>query len=81
VLGDKHVALMRAHGSVACGPSLQAAVFRAVYTEVSARVQQACLVHGLPIAALSEAEGLLADATNMGAGMRAWDLWRRQVKF
>src|SRR5262249_18077927 len=31
VLADKHVALMRAHGSVACGPSLQVAVFRAVY--------------------------------------------------
>lgn len=79
VMGDKNVALMRAHGSVACGPSLQVAVFRAVYTEVSARVQQAALAHGLPIAALSEAEGRLADETNMGAGMRAWDLWRRQV--
>lgn len=81
VLGGKHVALMRAHGSVACGPTLQTAVFRAVYTEVSARVQQAALAHGLPIAALSEAEGRLADETNMGAGMRAWDLWRSQVKF
>jgi ribulose-5-phosphate 4-epimerase/fuculose-1-phosphate aldolase len=81
VLGDKHVALMRAHGSVACGPTLQTAVFRAVYTEVSARVQQAALAHGLPIAALSEAEGLLADETNNTAGMRAWDLWRSQVKF
>ncbi len=81
VLGNKHVALMRAHGSVACGPSLQVAVFRAVYTEVSARVQQAALAHGLPIAALSEAEGLLADETNMGAGMRAWELWRGQVRF
>ena len=81
VLGNKHVALMRAHGSVACGPSLQVAVFRAVYTEVSARVQQAALAHGLPIAALSEAEGLLADETNMGAGMRAWELWRGRVTF
>ena len=81
ILGDKHVALMRAHGSVACGPTLQTAVFRAVYTEVSARVQQAALAHGLPIAALSEAEGLLADETNKTAGMRAWDLWRNQVKF
>ena len=40
------VALMRAHGSVACGPNLQVAVFRAVYTEVSARVQQAAIAHG-----------------------------------
>ncbi len=81
VLDDKHVALMRAHGSVACGPSLPVAVFRAVYTEVSARVQQAALAHGLPIAALSAEEGTLADKTNMGAGLRAWELWRSQVTF
>jgi HCOMODA/2-hydroxy-3-carboxy-muconic semialdehyde decarboxylase len=81
ILDDEHVALMRAHGSVACGPNLAVAVFRAVYTEVSARVQQAAMVHGLPIAALSAEEGRLADETNMTAGMRAWDLWRRQVKF
>lgn len=80
-LGGSAVALMRAHGSVAVGPSLQAAVFRAVYTEVSARVQQAALLHGLPIKALNAEEGRLADVTNMTAGMRAWDLWRRAVKF
>ena len=39
VLGKNDIALMRAHGSVACGPTLQTAVFRAVYTEVNARVQ------------------------------------------
>jgi HCOMODA/2-hydroxy-3-carboxy-muconic semialdehyde decarboxylase len=81
VLGDKPVALMRAHGSVAVGPSLQMAVFRAVYTEVSARVQQAALMHGLPIASLTDAEAVLADEVNMKSGSRAWDLWRRQVKF
>ena len=81
VLGGASVALMRAHGSVAVGPNLQVAVFRAVYTEVSARVQQAAIAHGGTIAALSEAEGLLADETNMTAGMRAWDLWRGRVKF
>ena len=81
VLGDKQVALMRAHGSVACGPTLQMAVFRAVYTEVSARIQQACLVHGQPIAALTEAEAQLADEVNLKSGSRAWDLWRRAVKF
>lgn len=82
VLGDKHVALMRAHGSVACGPTLQVAVFRAVYTEVSARIQhwaQALAGRG-PIAALSREEGVLADGPNQTAGMRAWDLWRAQVR-
>jgi len=40
-LGGKDIALMRAHGAVACGPTLQTAVFRAVYTEVSVR-RSAC---------------------------------------
>jgi HCOMODA/2-hydroxy-3-carboxy-muconic semialdehyde decarboxylase len=81
-LGGKHVALMRAHGSVAFGPTLQTAVFRAVYTEVSARIQHwtMALAGNEPIAALSEAEGLLADEINQKAGMRAWDLWRAQIR-
>ena len=81
-LGDKSVVLMRAHGSVACGPSLQTAVFRAVYTEVNARMQHwaAALAAGEPLASLDEEEGRLADAVNQGAGLRAWDLWRAQVR-
>ncbi len=81
-LGDKDVALMRAHGSVACGSTLQTAVFRAVYTEVNARVQHwtVALGGGRPMAALDEEEGRLADVPNQGACLRAWDLWRRQVR-
>jgi HCOMODA/2-hydroxy-3-carboxy-muconic semialdehyde decarboxylase len=81
-VGDSHVTLMRAHGSVACGPTLQLAVFRAVYTEVNARVQHwtVALADGGPMASLSEEEGRLADATNSGAAARAWELWRKQVR-
>ena len=81
-LGNKNVALMRAHGSIACGASLQTAVFRAVYTEVNARIQHWALALGSDnnIAALSQEEGGLADAPNQTAGLRAWDLWRRQVQ-
>ena len=81
-LGTKDVVLMRAHGSVACGPSLQMAVFRAVYTEVNARIQHwaTALAAGEPLAGLDKAEGALADTVNQGAGMRAWDLWRAQVR-
>ncbi len=82
VMGTKDIALMRAHGSVACGPTLQTAVFRAVYTEVNARVQH--WTHALggsgPVAALGSDEGLLADAVNQTAGIRAWDLWRTQIR-
>lgn len=81
-LGGHPVALMRAHGSVACGPTLQLAVFRAVFTEVNARVQHwtQALALGGPMAVLDAEEGLLADGPNTGASMRAWDLWRREVR-
>jgi len=83
VMGDKDIVLMRAHGSVACGPSLQTAVFRAVYTEVNARIQHwtMALGGGATIAALDDEEGRLADAVNQTAARRAWDLWRSQVKW
>ena len=82
VMGRKDIVLMRAHGSVACGPTLQAAVFRAVYTEVNARVQHWTQALGgvAPIAALDAEEGRLADVPNQTAGLRAWDLWRTQVR-
>ena len=82
-LSDKPVALMRAHGSVACGPSLEVAVFRAVYTEVSARVQHWALAlaeDGEELASLSKEEGHLADGPNQTAGLRAWDLWRAEIR-
>ena len=82
VLGQANVVLMRAHGSVACGPTLEIAVFRAVYTEVNARIQHwtQALARDGEIAALEPAECELADATNSGAAARAWDLWRRAVR-
>jgi ribulose-5-phosphate 4-epimerase/fuculose-1-phosphate aldolase len=82
VMGSNDIVLMRAHGAVACGPTLQTAVFRAVYTEVNARIQHwaTALGGGAPMAALDQEEGRLADAVNQNAGRRAWDLWRTQVR-
>ena len=78
-LGGKPVVLLRAHGVVVVGPSLQAAVFRAVFTEVSARVQLQAAVLGGPIAALDEEEGRRADAINLATLGRAWELWKKRV--
>jgi len=78
-LGGKPVVLLRAHGVVVVGPSLQAAVFRAVFTEVSARVQLQAAVLGGPIAALDEEEGRRADAINLATLGRSWELWKRRV--
>jgi ribulose-5-phosphate 4-epimerase/fuculose-1-phosphate aldolase len=82
IMGGHDIVLMRAHGSVACGASLETAVFRAVYTEVNARIQHwtVALGEGSPIAALEPEEARLADAVNQGAGVRAWQLWRTMVR-
>ena len=78
-LGDKSVVLLRAHGFAAVGPTLQAAVFRAFFTEVSARVQLQAAALGGPIAALDAEEGRMADAINLATLGRSWELWRRRV--
>ena len=78
-LDDKAVLLLRAHGFVAVGPSLQAAVFRAVFTEISARVQLKAATLGGAMAALDEEEGRKADAINLATLGRTWELWRRRV--
>jgi HCOMODA/2-hydroxy-3-carboxy-muconic semialdehyde decarboxylase len=79
-LGDKAVLLLRAHGFVAVAPSLQAAVFRAIFTEVSARVQLQAAALGGPIAALDEEEGRKADAINLATVGRSWELWKSRVR-
>ena len=76
---DKAVVLLRAHGFVAVGPSLQAAVFRAIFTEISARVQLQAVALGGPIAALDAEEGRKADAINLATVGRSWELWKRRV--
>lgn len=81
-LGQHCVCLMRGHGSVACGPTLQIAVFRAVYAEVNARIktQSISLAQGAAVNGLSSEECELADGPNRTAGMRAWNLWREEVR-
>jgi len=79
VLADNAVVLLRAHGFVAVGPSLQVAVFRAIFTEINARVQLHAATLGGPIAALDPDEGRKADAINVATVGRSWDLWKQRV--
>ena len=81
-MGESDVVLMRAHGVVAAGPRLEVAVFRAIYTEVNARILHwtRALAAGKPAAYLNAEEGVLADGPNQTAGMRAWNLWRTQAR-
>jgi HCOMODA/2-hydroxy-3-carboxy-muconic semialdehyde decarboxylase len=78
-LADKPVALLRAHGMVAVGPTLPVTVFRAIFTVASAQIQHQALALGGPVAALDAEEGRLADVVNVQTVGRSWDLWKQRV--
>lgn len=78
-LGSAAAVLMRGHGSTVVGASLRQAVFRAVYTEVGARLQSEALRLGA-VTYLTEGEAAAASASNDGQIGRAWDLWRRDAR-
>lgn len=78
-LGDKPVVLMRGHGDVAVGPSVKAAVFRAYYTDVDAKLQAQAIALGGEPNYLTPGEGVKADQTNLMVIDRIWNLWRMKV--
>ena len=74
------VALMRGHGDVVVGRSVREVTFRAIYTEVNARLQaEAMRLGGGNIVFLTDEEAKAATATNAGVLTRAWDLWKAQA--
>ncbi|MBI1773743.1 MAG: class II aldolase/adducin family protein [Proteobacteria bacterium] len=77
-LGSHAAVLMRGHGSTVVGGSLRQAVFRAVYTEMNAKLQGEALRLG-PVTYLNAEEAAAAAAANDGQINRAWELWRRQA--
>jgi ribulose-5-phosphate 4-epimerase/fuculose-1-phosphate aldolase len=79
ILADKPVALLRAHGMVAVGASLPVAVFRAIFTVISANIQHQAIALGGPLAALDAEEGRIADVVNVQTVGRSWDLWKQRV--
>ena len=74
VLGKGSVVLMRGHGNAVAGPDLKTAVFRAIYTEVNARLQMQAVMLGGPINFLNEYEQLKAQNVD-----RPWATWKKQV--
>ena len=78
-LGSGAVALMRGHGSVAVGVSIKQVVYRAIYTEMNARLQMEAARLGA-IEFLAPEEARLAAAMNDTVLERPWELWKRKVK-
>ena len=77
-LGSSNVVLMHGHGSTVVGRTLRQVVYRAVYTEVNAKLQSEALRLG-PVTYLSAAEGQATDASISGQIDRAWNLWQKEA--
>jgi len=78
-LADKPVALMRGHGSVIVGSTIPSAVYHAIYTDVTARLQVQALMLGGSINYLEPEECRLAAANIAGTIGRPWELWKRKA--
>ena len=78
-LGQERVVLMRGHGCTVVAESLKVAIYRAVYTEVNAKL----LLQALPLGAVDTLTPGEADATrvtNEGQAARPWNLWKQQAR-
>jgi ribulose-5-phosphate 4-epimerase/fuculose-1-phosphate aldolase len=78
-LADKPVALMRGHGNVVVGPTVQVAVYRAIYTEINARLQTIGISMGGPLTFLEKEEGEAIDKAIQSQIARPWTLWKQKV--
>lgn len=77
-LGDRALVLMRGHGSTVVADSLKRAVYRAVYTEVNARIQSDAMRLGEPTF-LSEGEVAETVRVIETQVFRAWDFWKQKA--
>jgi HCOMODA/2-hydroxy-3-carboxy-muconic semialdehyde decarboxylase len=79
-IGTCAVVLMRGHGNVVVGASVQQVVFRAIYTEVNAKLQAEALRLGEgQVNFLNAEEAANATATNNAVLTRPWELWKQQA--
>jgi len=79
-LADKNCVLMRGHGVVVIGPTVQHAVGRSVYLEVNARVQAQAMALGGSVTYLDpqEAQKMMEAGENRGYE-RPWELWKAKA--
>jgi ribulose-5-phosphate 4-epimerase/fuculose-1-phosphate aldolase len=79
-LGSAPVALLRGHGDVVVGRSVREAVFRAIYTEVNARLESEALrLGGGQVVFLNDEEARAAAETNSAQIGRPWELWKAKA--
>jgi ribulose-5-phosphate 4-epimerase/fuculose-1-phosphate aldolase len=79
-LGNATAVLMRGHGDTVVGQSVKAAVFRAIYTEMNARLEMDALRLGGNITFLNEAEAANIGEQNDQLVERPWQIWMGQAE-
>jgi HCOMODA/2-hydroxy-3-carboxy-muconic semialdehyde decarboxylase len=79
-LGTSAVMLMRGHGNVVVGDSVKQVVFRAIYTEINAKLEAEALRLGQgQVNFLTAEEAAKATETNNAVLGRAWELWKQRA--
>jgi ribulose-5-phosphate 4-epimerase/fuculose-1-phosphate aldolase len=78
-LGEGPAVLMRGHGSTVVGSTLRQAVFRAVYTEIGARLQMEAM-RLVPVTYLTEEETIGTTKTISTQYDRSWFLWLKAAE-
>ncbi len=78
-LGQSAVALLRGHGNVVVGFSIQQVVFRAIYTESNARLQSEAMRLG-EINYLTPAEAQATSDMNDEHLGRPWEVWKKRAQ-
>jgi ribulose-5-phosphate 4-epimerase/fuculose-1-phosphate aldolase len=78
VLGNSGIALIRGHGFVAVAESTPIVVYRAIYTQMNARVQAEGMKLGT-IRYLTPGEAAKAQAIVEATVGRPWELWKSRV--
>lgn len=83
-LPKEHVALMRGHGFVCVGTSIEMAIARSVYTAQNARIlKDALAVSGgrsEDVVVFSEQEAADAGKSTISGAVKPWPLWLAEVK-
>ena len=77
-LGNSAVALMRGHGNVVVGFSIQQVVFRAIYTESNARLQSEAMRLG-EVNFLTPEEAKATSDMNDEHLDRPWQVWKKRA--
>lgn len=80
-LGKSPVVLMRGHGDTVVGPSVKAAVYRAVYVQLDAQVQaESLMLGGGKVTYLNPMEATNVDKMTEGNGVeRVWQIWEARA--